>query len=41
ETSTIPALRDVELWHAYEAARLALGPQLSATRPATRLIAAA
>ena len=41
ETSTIPALRDIELWHAYEAARLALGPQLSATRPATRLIAAA
>jgi short-subunit dehydrogenase len=41
ETSTIPALRDIELWNAYEAARLALGPQLSATRPAPRFTTAA
>ncbi|NKJ40198.1 SDR family oxidoreductase [Rhizobium sp. SG570] len=41
ETSTIPALRDVELWNAYEAARLALGPQLSATQPAPRFTAIA
>jgi len=34
ETTTIPALRDVKLWHAFEAARHALGPQLSATRSA-------
>lgn len=36
ETTTIPALRDVELWHAFEAARHALGPQLSAPRSAPR-----
>lgn len=36
ETTTIPALGDVELWKAYEAARLALKPHLSATRPAPR-----
>jgi short-subunit dehydrogenase len=41
ETTTIPALRDVELWTEFEAARLALGPQLSATRPASRYNAAA
>ncbi|WP_179504924.1 MULTISPECIES: SDR family NAD(P)-dependent oxidoreductase [unclassified Sphingomonas] len=41
ETSTIPALRDVELWHAFEAARRALGPQLSATQSAPRFHAAA
>lgn len=40
ETSTIPALRDVELWTAFEAARAALGPQLSATRSAPRFRAA-
>ncbi len=39
ETTTIPALNDVELWNAFEAARLALGPQLSATRPAARFTA--
>lgn len=37
ETSTIPALKDIALWNAYEAARLALGPQLSATHAAPRL----
>ncbi|SFB63748.1 hypothetical protein SAMN03159496_06311 [Rhizobium sp. NFR07] len=37
ETSTIPALKDVGLWNAFEAARLALGPQLSATHSAARL----
>lgn len=36
EISTIPALRDAELWHAFEAARHALGPQLSATTAAPR-----
>lgn len=36
ETTTIPALRDVELWQTFEAARRALGPQLSATRSAPR-----
>ncbi|WP_375196426.1 SDR family NAD(P)-dependent oxidoreductase [Sphingobium sp.] len=36
ETSTIPALRDVELWNAFEAARAALAPQLSATHSAPR-----
>lgn len=36
ETTTIPALRDVELWQAFEAARRALGPQLSATQAAPR-----
>ncbi|WP_062784626.1 SDR family NAD(P)-dependent oxidoreductase [Novosphingobium capsulatum] len=41
ETSTIPALRDVALWHAFEAARAALGPQLSATHSAPRFHAAA
>lgn len=39
ETSTIPALRDPGLWHAFEAARLALGPQLSATHAAPRFAA--
>jgi hypothetical protein len=33
-TATIPALRDIELWNAFETARAALGPQLSATRSA-------
>ncbi len=41
ETSTIPALRDIELWNAFEAARAALGPQLSATRSAPRFHVAA
>ncbi|MDF8331719.1 SDR family NAD(P)-dependent oxidoreductase [Novosphingobium cyanobacteriorum] len=41
ETSTIPALRDIALWNAFEAARAALGPQLSATRSAPRFHAAA
>ena len=41
ETSTIPALRDVALWNAFEAARAALGPQLSATQSAPRFHAAA
>lgn len=36
ETNTIPALKDVELWDAFEAARRALGPQLSATHSAPR-----
>lgn len=36
ETSTIPALEDASLWAAFEAARAALGPQLSASRPAAR-----
>ena len=36
ETSTIPALKDVELWNAFEAARRALGPQLSSTHSAPR-----
>nr|WP_315050901.1 SDR family oxidoreductase [uncultured Brevundimonas sp.] len=41
EVSTIPALRDIGLWDAYEAARAALGPQLSATRSAPRFGVAA
>lgn len=41
ETSTIPALADVELWRAFEAARTALGPQLSARKPAARFGVAA
>jgi short-subunit dehydrogenase len=41
ETSTIPALRDAALWDAFEAARAALGPQLSADAPAPRLSVAA
>ncbi len=41
ETSTIPALQDLDLWTAYEAARRALGPQLSATHPAARFAVAA
>ncbi len=36
ETTTIPALADVGLWEAFEAARAALGPQLSAQKPAAR-----
>lgn len=36
ETTTIPALRDVELWQAFETARRALGPQLSAPQAAPR-----
>ncbi len=36
ETNTIPALKDVELWKAFDAARRALGPQLSATHSAPR-----
>ncbi|PWE52966.1 SDR family oxidoreductase [Metarhizobium album] len=36
ETNTIPALKDIELWDAFEAARRALGPQLSATHSAPR-----
>ncbi|MBW9091649.1 SDR family oxidoreductase [Rhizobium wenxiniae] len=36
ETNTIPALKDVELWDAFETARRALGPQLSATHSAPR-----
>lgn len=41
ETSTIPALRDAHLWTEFEAARAALGPQLSATRSAPRFHVAA
>lgn len=41
ETATIPALRDIELWNAFEAARAALGPQLSATHSAPRFHVAA
>lgn len=41
ETSTIPALRDADLWTEFEAARAALGPQLSATRSAPRFHVAA
>ena len=41
EASTIPALRDVELWSSFEAARAALGPQLSATHSAPRFKRAA
>lgn len=36
EISTIPALKDIDLWDRFEAARRALGPQLSATHPASR-----
>ncbi|WDF74968.1 SDR family NAD(P)-dependent oxidoreductase [Novosphingobium sp. KACC 22771] len=36
EVHTIPALEDAALWQAFEAARAALGPQLSARRPAAR-----
>lgn len=36
ETSTIPALSDIHLWDAFEAARAALGPHLSASAPAAR-----
>lgn len=36
ELHTIPALQDIALWEAFEAARAALGPQLSASRPAPR-----
>ena len=36
ETSTIPALADIALWDAFEAARAALAPQLSASAPAAR-----
>lgn len=36
ETSTIPALSDIGLWEAFEAARAALGPYLSASAPAAR-----
>lgn len=41
ETNTIPALRDAHLWTEFEAARAALGPQLSATRSAPRFQVAA
>jgi len=41
ETNTIHALKDIALWEAYEAARLALGPQLSATHSAPRFTTAA
>jgi short-subunit dehydrogenase len=33
ETATIPALRDVELWNAFEAARAALGPSFPPLAP--------
>lgn len=36
ETETLPALQDYALWQAFEAARAALGPQLSARQPAAR-----
>lgn len=36
ETVTIPSLPDIADWNAFEAARRALGPNLSATRPAAR-----
>lgn len=41
EINTIPALRDAHLWTEFEAARAALGPQLSATRSAPRFHVAA
>lgn len=41
ETNTIPALRDAHLWTEFEAARAALGPQLSAPRSAPRFHVAA
>jgi short-subunit dehydrogenase len=36
EVYTLPALPDLATWNAYEAARKALGPGLSLTRPAAR-----
>lgn len=36
ETTTIPSLEDAGLWSDFEAARAALGPELSANRPAAR-----
>jgi short-subunit dehydrogenase len=36
ETTTIPALENAGLWSDFEAARAALGPELSASRPAAR-----
>ncbi|WP_288017431.1 SDR family NAD(P)-dependent oxidoreductase [Blastomonas sp.] len=36
ETVTIPALPDTEAWHAFEAARIAMVPNLSLTEPAAR-----
>ncbi len=36
ETTTIPSLDDANLWRDFEAARAALGPELSASRPAAR-----
>jgi uncharacterized protein len=41
ETSTIPALADASLWERFEAARAALGPQLSSSTPAARFDLAA
>ncbi|WP_118135819.1 SDR family oxidoreductase [Oceanicella sp. SM1341] len=41
ETVTIPALPDAGQWQAYEAARLAMGPNLSLRDPAARYRAAA
>ncbi|MBS7540998.1 SDR family NAD(P)-dependent oxidoreductase [Ancylobacter lacus] len=36
ETTTIPALADIGLWNAFEAARASLAPHLSASAPAAR-----
>jgi short-subunit dehydrogenase len=41
ELITIPALPDVEKWKTFDAARLALGPDLSRTNPAQRYTVAA
>ncbi|WP_295374453.1 SDR family oxidoreductase [uncultured Pseudacidovorax sp.] len=40
ETVTLPSLHAVEAWEAFEAARRALGPQLSRNTPAPRYLAA-
>lgn len=41
EVVTIPSLHDVAQWNAFEAARLALAPNLSSNVPAARYLAAA
>ena len=40
EFATLPALRDVEEWQAFEAARLAFRPQISRAQPAERYLRA-
>lgn len=40
ETVTIPALGKIELWHAFVAARSALAPHLSLSKPAARYLEA-